>query len=225
MVSSMFEAAFKAHGPIESFSTWLLVGTAAVASFLITNADKLVPLIKHGGFLACGVFLCLSCLFGLLSRIFAVRCTIQIEVGAAVRRTFLEHLALHEIEEKKINESASVWGITLETGVRLERIFSEFLAPLPRWVGWLANRQFKKHAGNPQMGYLPVIRDIQWQGGFAALQALSFLGFLVVGFVYAAAIYLISELTSLRPKLNTDTKSNCGPKTFPARSRSLSSGR
>ena len=47
MVSSMFEAASKASEPIETFATWLLVGTAAVASFLITNADKLLPLVKQ----------------------------------------------------------------------------------------------------------------------------------------------------------------------------------
>ena len=188
IVSSMFEASFNASEPIEKFSTWLLVGTAAIASFFITNADKLVPFIKHAGFLACGAFLCLSCLFGLVSRIFALRCKIQIAAGAAVRTTFAEHLTKHQEEEKKIKEGAAVWGITLETGIRIERVLGEYLAPLPRWVAWLVARQIKKHATNPQVGYLPVIKGLQWQGLFAAIQALSFLGFLVAGFIYAAAI-------------------------------------
>ena len=188
IVSSMFEAGFKASEPIETFSTWLLVGTAAVASFFVTNADKLVPFIKNAGFLTCGGFLCFSCLLGLLSRVFALRCKIQITAGAAVRKTFAEHLAKHQEEEKKIKESAGVWGITLETGIRIERVLSEFLAPLPRWVAWLVARQLKKHANNPQVGYLPVIKGLQWQGLFAALQALSFLAFLVAGFIFAAAI-------------------------------------
>ena len=188
IVSSMFEAGFKASEPIETFSTWLLVGTAAVASFFITNADKLVPFIKQTGFLTCGAFLSLSCLFGLASRMYALRCKIQIEAGTAVRKTFAEHLAKHQEEEKKIKESADVWGITLETGIRLERVLSEFLAPLPRWVAWLVARQLKKHANNPQIGYLPVIKGLHWQGLSAVLQALSFLGFLVAGFIFVAAI-------------------------------------
>ena len=61
MVSSMFEAGFQASEPIEAFSTWLLVGAAAVASFLIANADKLVPFIGSLGFFVCGCLLCLSC--------------------------------------------------------------------------------------------------------------------------------------------------------------------
>lgn len=188
IVSSMFEAGFNASEPIETFSTWLLVGTAAVASFFITNADKLVPFIKHAGFLTCGTFLCVSCLFGLISRMFALRCKIQIATGAAVRKTFAEHLAKHKEEENKIKQGADAWGITLETGIRIERVLTEFFSPLPRWVAWLVNRQLKKYENNPQIGYLPVIKGLQWQGLSAVMQALSFLGFLVTGFIYAAAI-------------------------------------
>ena len=188
IVSSMFEAGFDASEPIETFSTWLLVGTAAVASFFVTNADKLAPFIKHAGFLTCGAFLCFSCLFGLLSRIFALRCKIQIAAGTAVRKTFAEHLVKHQQEEKRIKESADVWGITLETGIRIDRVLSEFLAPFPRCVAWLVARQLAKHSNNPQVGYLVVIKGLQWQGLFAALQALSFLCFLIAGFIFAAAI-------------------------------------
>ena len=119
---------------------------------------------------------------------FALRCKIQIATGAAVRKTFAEHLAKHQEEEKKIKEGAAVWGITLETGIRTERVLSEFFAPLPRWVAWLAYRQLKKYENNPQIGYLPVIKGMQWQGLSAAMQALFFMGFLVTGFIYAAAI-------------------------------------
>jgi hypothetical protein len=187
IVSSMFEASFNASEPVETFSTWLLVGTAAVASFFIINADKLVPFIKHAGFLTCGFFLCFSCLFGLISRLFALRCKIQIETGAAVRKTFAEHLAKHQEEEKKIKEGAAAWGITLETGIRIERVLGEFFAPLPRWVTWLVNQQLKKYENNPQIGYIPAIKGLQSQGLSAAMQALFFLGFLVTGFIYAAA--------------------------------------
>jgi len=187
MVSSMFEAGLKASEPIETFSTWLLVGTAAVASFLITNADKLVPFIGHRGFLVCGTFLSLSCILGLFSRMFALLCKIQIETGNAVRKTFLEHLTAHEEEEKKIKEGAKFWGITLETGVRLDRVLGEFFSPLPKWVGWIVQRKLKKQAGNPQVGYLPAVKGMQWQGLTASLQSLSFIAFIVAGFTYVAA--------------------------------------
>lgn len=186
IVSSMFEAGFKASEPLDFFSTWLLVGTAAVASFLVSNADKLVPFIEKGGFLTCGAFLCLSCLLGLIAKMFALRCKIQIETGAAVRKTLAEQLAKHQQEEEKITNIANTSGVTLETSIRFERILGEFYKPLPRWVVWLSNRQFKKHAGDPQMGYYPVISGLNWQMLFVFLQALTFLGFLVSGFIFAA---------------------------------------
>ena len=188
IVSAMFEAGFKASEPIETFVTWLLVGTAAIASFLIANADKLLPFIKQSGFIACGAFLCFSCVFGLLSKIYALRCKIGSEVSAAVRGTFMEHLSKYKEEEKKIKEGAEFWDISLESGIRLERVLTEFYKPLPRLVVWLANRHFKKNAGNPQIGYLLLIKFLNRQGIFAFLQALSFLGFLIAGFIYAAAI-------------------------------------
>jgi hypothetical protein len=187
MVSSMFEAMFKTVEPLEKFSTWLLVGTAAVASFFIANADKVIPFIKPSGFLACGAFLCLSCVFGLVSKIYAVRCTAQIEGGAMIRKTFFEHLTSYGQTEEEILESARARGITLQTGIRMERVLREFAAPFPIWVAWLAARQLRKHAGNVQVGYLPTILSLRGQGFAAAAQAVSFLGFLVAGFVSAAA--------------------------------------
>jgi hypothetical protein len=188
IVSSMFEAGGAAIEPLERFSNWLLFGAAAVASFMIANSHNVLPLLSPKGFLVCGAFLCLSCFFGLLSKIFALLSQIAISTGIAIRRTFAEHLARYEAEEQKIREGAAFWRIDLQTGVRLERILSEFLRPLPRWVGWLARRQLAKHAGDPQMGHLVLIGRLNNQGFFAACQALAFLGFLIAGFLYAAAI-------------------------------------
>lgn len=188
IVSSMFEAAAKASEPIDTFSTWLLVAAAAVASFFIGNAEKLIPIIKQQGFVTCGVFLCLSCIFGLMSKIFALRCKVSSETGAAVRKTFSEHLAAYQIEEEKIQEGAVFWGIDIQTAIRLERVLKEFLAPMPWWVRWLSKRYFEKHAGNPQIGYIPHIKSLHTQGVHAFFQAMCFLGFLASGFIFASPI-------------------------------------
>ena len=186
MISSMFEACAKASEPIEVFATWLLVGTAAVASFLITNADKVVPLVKQTGFIVCGAFLCFSCVFGLMAKVYGVRCKIGIELGDAVRGTFQTHLTKYKEEEQKIKKGAEFWKISLETGIRIDRVLSEFHKPLPRISAWLSNRHFKKNAGNPQIRYLLLIKNLTRQGSLAFLQAVSFVGFLIAGFIYAA---------------------------------------
>lgn len=186
IVSSMFEAGSKSSEPIEQFSTWLLVGTAAVASFFIANSDKLISLICKTGFLVCGAFLCLSCVSGLISKIYALRCRIGIDVSAAVRETFLRHLENYEKEEEKIKEGANFWGITLETGIRMERVMKNFFKPQPKIVSWLAKGMLKKHEGNPQVGHLLLVSLVNRQGFFAIFQAVLFLAFLVAGFIYTA---------------------------------------
>ena len=187
VVSSMLEAALTASEPVETFSTWLLVATAAVASFLIANAETLMPFISRAGFVTCGVFLCVSCIFGLFSKVFAVRCKIGVETGNAVRKTFSEHLAKYQAEEERIQKGAAFWGIDLQSGIRIERVLEEFLQPFPRWVRYIAQRYLKKHAGNPQIGYISQMKSLYVQGTAAFLQALCFLGFLGTGFIFAAA--------------------------------------
>lgn len=186
IISSMFEAAAKSSILIEQFSTWLLVGTAAIASFLIVNSDKLIPFISKEAFLICGTFLSLSCVFGFLSKIYALRCKIGIEVGAAVRKTFENHLKNYAEEEIKIKKGASFWGINLETGIRIERVLAEFYKPQPKIIVWFSKRLLKKYNNDPQAGYLPLMSTLNKQGLFSFIQALLFLGFLVSGFTYAA---------------------------------------
>jgi hypothetical protein len=188
IVSSMFEAAACAIEPIEKFSTWLLVGAAAIASFLIANSDKIIPLLSKHGFLICGGLLCASCFFGLLAKLAALRSNIASQINLAVLKTFKEHLTNYEEEEQKIQEGAEFWGINLQTGVRIERILSEFSKPLPWWVKLLMKWKLKNHENNPQVGYLPLINNLTWLGYFTAGQSLTFLSFLIAGFIYAAAI-------------------------------------
>ena len=187
IVSSMFEASSEAIVPIESFATWLLVGAAATASFLLGSSDKLVPIIGSKGFLWCGLLLGASCLCGVLAKAFALRATIGQKVGVAVNQTFQAHLQAHEQDEQKIQQHAMTLGITLESGINMERVLSEFLAPMPPWVTWLVRRSLKKNGSNPQLAYLPRIKNMNRLGLFAFLQALAFLAFLVLGFASAAA--------------------------------------
>lgn len=186
IVSSMFETAALSSEPIDNFSTWLLIGSASIASFLIVNIEKVLPFVGQAGFLASGAFLWVSCVLGLLSKIYAVRCKVAGEIAQSVRETFQAHLRAYEQEEERIQEGAKFWGITLQSGVRIERILPEFLAPLPKPFRWLAMRQLRKDERNPQIGYLYRFRALMKQSALAFFQSLAFLGFLATAFVCAA---------------------------------------
>jgi hypothetical protein len=187
IVSSMFDAALKSTAHISTFSNWLLLATAAVASFILANSEKVISLIGKTGFIVGGVFLCASCIFGLLSSVFALRCKIAIDTSIATRETFFHHLEKYEEEERVIIEGAEFFGITLHTGIRIHRVLEEFLKPFPLWVRWLAKKHFEKHAGNPQIAHISPISSLNTQGMSTFMQALCFISFFGVAFIYAAA--------------------------------------
>lgn len=188
IVSSMFDAGLKTSSTIDEFSTWLLVGAAAVGAFLITNADKIIPIVYKTGFIVCGAFLCLSCILGLLSKIYGLLCRVGLGVKDAVEKTFNEHLENYAKAEDEIQETAKKSGISIQTGVRLERIIFEFLSPMPRWVKWIVARQQNQNQGNQQAGYILLVKRFNRQGIFALLQALSFLAFMISGVIFASQI-------------------------------------
>lgn len=186
IVSSMFDAGLKTSSTIDEFSTWLLVGAAAVGAFFITNADTIIPIVGNTGLVMCGAFLCFSCIFGLLSKIFGLLCRVGLSVKDAVEKTFKEHLESYSKTEEEIQETAKMTGISIQTGVRFERIISEFLSPMPRWVKWLVKRQQKNNQGKPQEPYILLVQRFNRQGICTLLQALSFLAFMISGVVFAS---------------------------------------
>lgn len=151
IVSSMFEASSNAVEPIESFATWLLVGAAAVASFLLGNAGKLVPIIGSTGFRACGLLLCASCLFGVLSKLFALLGRVGFATGNAVKESVFQHLKAHEQAEAQIQERAQQLGVTLETSVRMDRVIIEFQRPLPWWLAGRSHATLKSMQVTPRL--------------------------------------------------------------------------
>ncbi len=164
IVASMCGATLESSKPIEEFSTWLLIGAAGIASFILTNSDKLEPLMGKNGVAKSGAFLCASCVLGLLSKFYSLKCTIGITSAAAVDKTFKEHLEKYEVEEKKIEEGAKFWGITLETGVSLERILEQYFSTLPRIHTWYAKRQINKIKNHPQIRYVLPLNFCNYSG-------------------------------------------------------------
>jgi hypothetical protein len=186
IVSSMFEATTQAAGSMESFSNWLLVTSAAIGTFMLSNVDKLLPFLKQPGFSICGAILCLSAVWGLFAKVFALQSKISSEVRPVVLKTFNEQLALYEQTEQKIQEGAKFWGITLQSGIRMDRILTEYLKPMPWWVRWLATRGLKKHADNPQLAYLIQIKRFNALGFSVFIQFICLLVSIFTAFMFIA---------------------------------------
>ena len=186
IVSAMFDAVLKSSETINEYGTWLLVGAASIAAFYISNGDDVVELLTRRGFLVCGGFLVFSCLCGLSSKFLALLNKINSDVRAALLATMIEHLQKYDAEEKAIQEGAEFWGIALETGVRMERILDEYLAPFPKFFARLVKKRTMQNMANPQAHYYMPARLFLLQSILVGIQSMTFLGFLIAGLYYVA---------------------------------------
>jgi hypothetical protein len=186
VVSSMFEAGFQASEPLEKFSTWVLIGTTAIAAFLITNASTVLLAVRPPGFITCACLLLLSGVLGLVARMYGLLCGVRIGIGSAIRKSFAEHMAAYQEEEAAIKKDAAIVGITLETGLRLDRVMALFLEHMPRIMKWAINRGLEKTPTGPHKAHWMVVRTLHWQLLYVVLQVLVFLLFLASGFYSVA---------------------------------------
>lgn len=186
ITNSMFEATFLASEPIDNFATWLLAAGAAVGSFLIINADKVLPLLGARGYLTCGLAICASCLFGLLSKLAGLQLKNALITRKKTAESFAEEIKKHQEEEKKIQEGAKFWGIEMETEIRMARVLSEYFRLMPKIAAWFTKRLLKNNEGDPQIANILPAKLFKWQGLHVFLQALGWLIFLVAGLAFAA---------------------------------------
>lgn len=186
MVSSMFKAFSKASEPLNAFCTWLLVATAAIASFFISNADKIIPILQKNGFFWCGLFLCISCICGVLAKYFGLNSKISLEVSNSVKEAeIINILEKYNHECSEIEKCSESSDINIQTNLDIDRIREKFLEPMPRLYKWHTNRFFEKNKNNPHIEYLLIIKNINRQSCFVVLQVSFFLLFLLGGITFA----------------------------------------
>jgi hypothetical protein len=184
MIASIFEAGCKSSKSIDQFSSWLIVGAAAIASFFITNSNQLLPLLEPSGFMTCGVILCASCFFGLISKIYALMCKIGIDVVNTLRITLEEHLKRFEESKEEIKKGEKFWEITLETNIDFQKVLTRFYEYQPIWVRWQLSSYMKKYGSDPMAGYFIPFKYMTNQNVLFVLQAIIFLFFLIAGFAF-----------------------------------------
>lgn len=186
IVQSMFDTLPGSIQPLETFSTWLLVCTGTVASFLIANAENVLPYISKSGFLVGGILLCMSCLFGLLSKMYAVRCEICVRAKNAALEATKNHLLAfqQQVNELKQLDPSATYQQNLSLDV--ERIRDNFLAHFPNWVQKRARKKLNANKDHNNIGHKMIAKNICYQSIFASLQSVFFLAFLACSFIFAA---------------------------------------
>ncbi|MEB0108405.1 hypothetical protein [Pseudomonas sp. MH9.3] len=187
LVSLIFENVIESTRFFDNYSTWLTVGTGAATALLLTNVGSILPFLTAAGFKLSGLFLVLSILFGVTSKFFAIQCQIsdaQNESKTSRVQTALKH---YFEEAGKIENAAEVEGRQMVTELNMERVFTTFLMPFPRWMRGFLLKKLIKSTSNPHVGYLIPLRFFRYQCTSTLLQVLFLFAGAVSAFLYAQA--------------------------------------
>jgi hypothetical protein len=188
LISVMFTNVVARAPQADTFSTWLLAGTGASATLMITNIQGMLTAFSGHGFKVTLLMLVLSAVFGLLAKYVFV----FFQYGGDSQSKLIEQikpiLDTHSEQQAKIRESAKLRGVTLDTDIRMDVVLTEFAKPLPHWSRWLVMRYINKHKENRQIAHLLPVRFFHWQIGLSFFQGLTFLIFILCAVFYARAI-------------------------------------
>ena len=166
-VEAMYEAGFSTNPVVDAFSTWLLVGTATAAAFMLGNVPSLEPVIGLDGVVVGGFVLTLSCLCGVIAKYYSVRLAISGQVRAHLRNSGLEQRLR-------------------ATDVDRDRLIATFVKPLWPWQRWWVKRSSQAVASGKAGQFDQQIRQLNllnlWAGCQVALAVAFLLGeFAMIG--------------------------------------------
>ncbi|MDD1967115.1 hypothetical protein NPS29_17430 [Pseudomonas putida] len=179
LIKDMLHAVCDTRENLDKFALWLMIGCAGIVSFLIANADRVMPLLSPKGFLVCGVALCFSCLFGLVARIMSLRG----EIGAKVQTSVFDSIRRQEerLAAMQANDGDAVPAVSIDFALVNEMYLKQF----PKIVQWWVLKKVKNVERNPFGVQKMLVGSFLKQGGMLALQTISFLFFLFAGILYA----------------------------------------
>lgn len=186
IAGEMMRAMAREHSAFDDLSTWLAAGAAAVASFFIANADKLMPIITPKGFAGCGAMLGLSCLFGLLARVQGARCRTALATREAVVKAIKRESAAYAAQQKQVAQfTHEHFGLALELNLRRKEILSQYAAALPAVFRWLQRRDVERGPKAANHDAAIAMRLAVWQAIWFFLQVATAILFIVIGFIGA----------------------------------------
>lgn len=201
LVSVMISSGYLVVPKLDEYSKWLLVGAASVGSFLIVNADNVLRVLPHWGYLLCGMALAASCVSGLIARRYALKAIVASDAAKGAVLEAAKVCQAHEANEAIISDGLAKLGLPqLDTEIRMVRVLDEVIRILP-WWGSTHVRKMRTdlvvHGSlDPQRANLVGMGVISRLSIAVGCQMALFIVFLLAGFISASIHQLDLSLPS-----------------------------
>jgi len=165
---------------LDSFSTWLMVGTGATVALMIANIDKILPILGQKYYRTSLCLLAVSMLFGFLQKYVSIM-IFGFSIVDDRMRTLLEKLfKAHSEEEEKIGEMAKAANISVETEIDLKTVSSELEKAFPWYIRRKMIENFYEGQKDQLLPYRLHIRTLFRQGFYVVMQFIFLILFIVI---------------------------------------------
>lgn len=179
---------YRASDHIERFTEWMTLGTAAVASIWIIEAEQVISLLSPPGYLFAGAILIVSFLCGFYARWQGQLVRIKFELHEAAYNTTEQEDAAAAKTMGTIDEGNQLYGLSVSGEPMYEVVTENFLKLLPPVTRWLVRRTERRLEGK-SIGH-QVLLNVNKQANYSGLQGLTFALFFVVSCIFVAMNYL-----------------------------------
>jgi hypothetical protein len=183
---SVFLPTLKTSSVVESASSWLQAGCAAIAGLLITNSSalaKVVPIItiRNSVILLMGAFV-----FGAIAKFCSLYIIVQCNADEAINELMATVLKAHNEEEDKMREIANNTQVNLPP-IPLDfiRPLQDFIACSPFYLRWYIRRAMNRSYIDYTFAYKNAIKYFYAQSSALVLQTVCFVAAIVNATIYA----------------------------------------
>jgi len=179
-VRSLFSGMLNLCVILDSFSTWLLVGSGATVALMVTNIDKILPRLTQPYYRTSLYILAVSMLFGFLQKFVSITIIGFNYIDDKIRTSLGALFENHNKEEEKIGEMAKAANIKVDTNIDLSIIQSELKKAFPWYVRGKMLRNFEMGRNDVLLPYRTHVRHLFKQGIYVVLQFIFLILFIVV---------------------------------------------
>lgn len=168
ILQKLFSSSITASPVVDKFSLYILAATGAIIALIISNLDKLLPILSRNGLFYSLSLLAISALFGLIAK----EKSINIQSSKVVA----------EDTEKQITSLVEKYNISLDR-IR-NTILNEYIKAYPFFMRGVVKHKFKKALQDSVSSHRMLANIYYWQSIYTIFQTISFIGFIFIVAMY-----------------------------------------
>lgn len=171
----LFGEILKSSPIFDKFSTWLLIGTGATASLMITNLEKISPIVGRTNLKDSIYLLTVSALLGFLAKFKYIHCQTMLAINEQMKEQILLALGKYNREIEEINNLAKENNHKIETNLDFENVINNFTKAFPRFTHSKLFKEFKEGTEDQLTQGRKNANSVFWQGVYTNFQLLAFI--------------------------------------------------